>query len=304
MQNVIEVDRLYKKFGDLTAVDHISFCVEEGEIFGMVGPNGAGKTTTIECIEGLRDADDGEITIFGNRMGSDKKSLFEKIGVQLQESSLPPRLKVSEALELFASFYKNHAYPEKLIGELGLSEKSNAPYAKLSGGQKQRLFIALALINQPKIVFLDELTTGLDPQARRSIWELVRQVRSHGCTVFLTTHYMEEAERLCDRVLILDHGRIIALDSPAALVQKTAVDIQISFSLPLNTPAPNFGNIPLVNRVEQIDDRVLVSGKGDRFISRMMIFMEDEKIPFYDLHIEQPNLDGVFLALTGRAIRE
>lgn len=304
MQNVIEIKGLYKKFGDLTAVDHISFSVKEGEIFGMVGPNGAGKTTTIECIEGLRDADDGEITIFGNRLGGDKKSLFEKIGVQLQESSLPPRLKVREALELFASFYQSHALPEKLMAELGLTEKSNAPYAKLSGGQKQRLFIALALINHPKIVFLDELTTGLDPQARRSIWELVRQVRSHGCTVFLTTHYMEEAERLCDRVLILDHGRILALDTPAALVQMTKADIQISFSLPVDTPAPDFGKIQLVKRIEQIEDRIVVSGQGDRFISRMMIFMEDEKIPFYDLHIEQPNLDSVFLALTGRELRE
>ena len=304
MPKIIDVNKLHKSYGSLTAVNDVSFAVEEGEIFGMVGPNGAGKTTTIECIEGLREPDGGEISLLGMQPIKDKEAVYQQIGIQLQESSLPSRLKVKEALDLFASFYGNSESPAKLLSELGLEEKRNTSFATLSGGQKQRLFIALALINKPKIVFFDELTTGLDPQARHSMWEMVKKIRDGGSTVFLTTHFMEEAEKLCDRVLILDHGSIVALDSPTRLVDKIGAEMRISFSLPLNYPTPDFKNIPQVKRIEKVEERVMVFGRGERFISKVVACLEDEKIPFHDLHIEQPNLEDVFLALTGHEMRE
>jgi ABC-2 type transport system ATP-binding protein len=304
MPKILQVKNLFKKYGSLIAVKDVSFDVEEGEIFGMVGPNGAGKTTTIECIEGLREADGGEISLLGLQPIKDKQALFEQIGMQLQESALPPRLKVIEALDLFASFYIKSESPARLLSLLGLEEKHNASFAKLSGGQKQRLFIALALINKPRVVFFDELTTGLDPQARHSMWELVKQIREGGCTVFLTTHFMEEAEKLCDRVLILDQGSIVALDSPAMLVDKVGAEKRVSFALPLDLPVPVFKDIPQVKRVERMEEKVVIFGCGERFISKVVARLEDEKIPFHDLRIEQPNLEDVFLALTGREIRE
>jgi ABC-2 type transport system ATP-binding protein len=304
MPKILQVKNLHKKYGSLIAVKDVSFEVEEGEIFGMVGPNGAGKTTTIECIEGLREADGGEISLLGLQPIKDKQALFEQIGVQLQESALPPRLKAKEALDLFASFYAKSESPARLLSLLGLEEKRNAPFSKLSGGQKQRLFIALALINKPRVVFFDELTTGLDPQARHSMWELVKQVRDGGCTVFLTTHFMEEAEKLCDRVLILDQGSIVALDSPARLVDKIGTEKHISFALPLALPTPAFKDIPQVKRIERIGEKIVIFGCGERFISKVVARLEDEKIPFHDLRIEQSNLEDVFLALTGREIRE
>jgi ABC-2 type transport system ATP-binding protein len=304
MPKILHVKNLHKQYGGLIAVKDVSFEVEEGEIFGIVGPNGAGKTTTIECIEGLREADGGEISLLGKQPIKDKQVLFEQIGIQLQESSLPPRLKVKEALDLFATFYEKSESPDRLCSLLGLEEKQNAPFAKLSGGQKQRLFIALALINKPRVIFFDELTTGLDPQARHSMWELVKHIRDEGCTVFLTTHFMEETEKLCDRVLILDQGSIVALDSPASLVDKIGAEKRISFALPLDLPTPAFNDIPQVNRVERMEERVMIFGRGERFISKVVARLEDEKIPFHDLSIEQPNLEDVFLALTGREIRE
>ena len=206
--------------------------MRQGEIFGMVGPNGAGKTTTIECIEGLRRPDGGTVRLLGMDPARDRRQVAERIGIQLQESALPPRLRVGEALGLFGSFYERQADAAGLLDRMGLAEKRRAPFGKLSGGQKQRLFIALALVNQPEVVFFDELTTGLDPQARRSMWDLVREIRDPGCTVVLTTHFMEEAERLCDRVLIMDHGRIVALDTPEALIRSLGVERRLVFTLP------------------------------------------------------------------------
>jgi len=217
MGTAIEVASLHKFYGPVRAVDGISFTVEEGEIFGMVGPNGAGKTTTIECVEGLRRPDRGTVRVLGLDPQRDGYELRRRIGVQLQEASLPPRLTVWEALDLFGSFYSRRVDGKALLEQLGLADKRNAAFEKLSGGQKQRLFIALALINDPELVFLDELTTGLDPQARRAMWDLVRGIRERGKTIFLTTHFMEEAERLCDRVAIIDRGKIVALDTPARL---------------------------------------------------------------------------------------
>ena len=217
MSFVVEVENLTKTYGSVRAADGVSFAIAQGEIFGMVGPNGAGKTTTIECAEGLRRPDSGKIKVLGLDPLSDRLALAERIGVQLQQSGLPAHLKVGEAMELFGALYAKRADGDDLIDRLGLSDKRASPIAKLSGGQKQRLFIALALVNQPDLVFLDELTTGLDPQARRSMWDLVREIRDQGRSVFLTTHFTEEAERLCDRVAIMDHGKIVALETPPRL---------------------------------------------------------------------------------------
>lgn len=304
MPTVIEVKNLQKTYRDINAVDDISFEVNEGEIFGMVGPNGAGKTTTIECIEGLRRADGGNVKLHGMDPYLNRQAIARKIGIQLQESALPPRLRVGEALELFSSFYERRANAEELLTRLGLTEKRTAAYSKLSGGQKQRLFIALALVNQPEMVFFDELTTGLDPQARRSMWDLVRQVRDNGCTVFLTTHFMEEAERLCDRVLIIDHGKIVALDTPESLIRSLGVEKRLVFTLPENQAVPPLADLPQVQRIERSGERFVVYGQGERFTSAVIDALEDAQVHFLDLSTEQPNLEDVFLALTGREIRE
>src|SRR4030066_1288813 len=228
---VIQVKNLKKSYGKIKAVDDISFEIYEQEIFGLVGPNGAGKTTAIECIEGLRKPNQGLVRVMGLDPQNDNYALRTQIGIQLQQSNLPDRMKVWEALDLYASFYSHSADWEKLITQLGLEDRRNAKFSKLSGGQKQRLFIALALLPNPQLVFLDELTTGLDPQARHSIWDLVRDVRSRGMTVLLTTHYMEEAERLCDRVAILNHGRIVAMDTPQELIHSLGAEERIVFTL-------------------------------------------------------------------------
>jgi ABC-2 type transport system ATP-binding protein len=301
---VIEVEDLHKAYGQTRAVDGVSFTVGQGEVFGMVGPNGAGKTTTIECIEGLRRPDRGRLRVLGHDPHEDRSALAGRIGVQLQQASLPARLRVGEALDLFAAFYPRPAEPAELLERLGLADKRSAPVAKLSGGQRQRLFIALALINQPDLVFLDELTTGLDPQARRSMWDLVREVRHQGRTVFLTTHFMEEAERLCDRVAILDHGKIVALDRPEALVRSLGVDRRVVFRVPENAPPVAWDSVPGIRRVETGGERVVVEGGGDRFVSRVVMALEAEHVDFRDLRTEQPTLEDVFLHLTGRALRE
>lgn len=304
MTAVVEVTSLIKSYGDLRAVDQVSFQVEQGEIFGMVGPNGAGKTTTIECIEGLRRRDAGEVCVLGLDPGKDQAALAEHVGIQLQEANLPARLRVGEALKLFAALFEQSADPLQLLARMGLEDKRQSPVAKLSGGQRQRLFIALALINRPQLVFLDELTTGLDPQARRSMWDLVREIRDQGATVFLTTHFMEEAERLCDRVLILDHGKIVALDTPEALIRSLGIEKRLVFTLANGHKDLRWQSLPEVSRVEVNGERVTVHGAGDRFISRVVAFLESNAIPFNDLRTEQPNLEDVFLALTGRAMRE
>src|ERR1700690_3121654 len=218
---VIQVSGVRKTYGATVAVDEVSFDVNDGEIFGLIGPNGAGKTTTMECIEGLRTPDRGTISVLGLDPFRQVYKLQNRIGVQLQQAQLQKRIKVWEAVDLWASLYhKKTADGERLLEQLGLTDKRNAWFMNLSGGQKQRLFIALALINDPEVVFLDELTTGLDPQARRAIWDLVRGIHDRGKTVFLTTHLMEEAEKLCDRVAIIEHGRIIDIDSPERLVER------------------------------------------------------------------------------------
>ena len=304
MKAVICTDKLSKHYGSVVAVDDVSFEVYEGEIFGMVGPNGAGKTTTIECIEGLRRPDGGYTEVLGLDPQRDGYALRGRIGVQLQEAVLQDRIKVWEALDLFASFYPRSTDWEALLEQLGLAERRNAHFAKLSGGQKQRLFIILALVNDPELVFLDELTTGLDPRARRAMWDLVREIRKGGKTVFLTTHFMEEAERLCDRVAIMDHGRIVALDSPENLIRSLGAENRVVFTVEGAFEPERLRRLDGVTRVEQIGERVIVYGHGDRLVGGVVSALTSSGIRFRDLRTEQPTLEDVFLAVTGREMRD
>ncbi|HYO44788.1 MAG TPA: ABC transporter ATP-binding protein [Candidatus Limnocylindrales bacterium] len=301
----ITVEALEKSYGSVRAVDAISFEVGHGEIFGVVGPNGAGKTTTIECLEGLRVPDGGILRVLGLDPRRDGDALRQRIGAQLQQSALPPRLRVGEAMRLFASFYARPLEPFAVLENLGLADRRNVPYASLSGGQKQRLSIALALVGDPELVFFDELTSGLDPQARHATWDLVRGVREGGKTVFLSTHFMEEAERLCDRVLIIDAGRIVALDTPAALVVKGGAEQRISFgvdAMPDDVIA-TLRAIPAATRVHVAGERVEVYGSSDRLVAPILECLGEAHLAFHDLRTEGATLEDVFLALTGRAMR-
>jgi ABC-2 type transport system ATP-binding protein len=291
------------------AVDDLSFEVNEGEIFGMVGPNGAGKTTTIECLQGLRRPDQGEVRVLGLDPVRQEHSLRQVIGTQLQKAQLPDRLKVDEALDLFASFYPDPTPWPALLERLGLVEKKGAYISELSGGQQQRLFIALALINHPRLVFFDELTTGLDPQARHTIWDLVREIRAEERTVFLTTHLMEEAEKLCDRVMIMDHGRVMALDTPSALVRGLGAESRVLFNCERAFDPQLLKSISAVSRVEQDGQRVIVYGHApqpDRspLIAEVANTLSAQRVAFTDIRMEQASLEDVFLKLTGRAIRD
>ncbi len=307
MDTIVQVVGLRKVYGTTVAVDEVSFEVCEGEIFGMVGPNGAGKTTTIECLEGLRKPDAGTVRVLGVDPQREGQVLRMRTGIQLQQSNLPDRMKVWEALDLYASFYPKATDWEALIKQLGLEEKRNTPFSKLSGGQKQRLFIAMVLLPDPQLVFLDELTTGLDPQARHAIWDLVRDVRSRGKTVLLTTHFMEEAERLCDRVAILDHGRIVALDTPKALIRSLGMEDRVIFDVAGVLP-PGFEKaLPGTARIEVQGEHVVIYGRNGRqvpLVSEVVILLTEQGIVFRDLHTEQPTLEDVFLSLTGREMRE
>jgi ABC-2 type transport system ATP-binding protein len=307
MNPIVKVERLRKTYGTTVALDNVTFDVQDGEIFGMVGPNGAGKTTAIECLEGLRKPDSGNVSVLGVDPQRDTKFLQARTGMQLQQSNLPERMKVWEALDLYSSFYPKAADWKELLQQLGLEEKRNTAFAKLSGGQKQRLFIALALLPDPQLLFLDELTTGLDPQARHVIWDLVRDVRSKGKTILLTTHFMEEAERLCDRVAILDHGRIVALDSPAALIRSLGAEERVVFSIDGTLPPALEKAFSVAGWLEIQGERVVVHGNDGRqvpLVSEVVNKLAGSGVHFRDLHTEQPNLEDVFLKLTGREMRE
>src|SRR5271166_2800402 len=268
MGPVIQVSAIRKTYGSTVAVDEVSFEVNEGEIFGLIGPNGAGKTTTMECIEGLRTPDRGAISVLGLNPFHDVYKLQERIGVQLQQAQLQKRIKVWEAVDLWASLYhKKKIDGKRLLEQLGLIDKRNAWFMTLSGGQKQRLFIALALINDPEVVFLDELTTGLDPQSRRAIWELVRGIRDRGKTVFMTTHLMEEAERLCDRVAVIEHGKIIDIGSPGELVGRHCPARTVVLATDERTAAERFRIIPRVESIICSDVRFTIRGRGDDLVT-------------------------------------
>jgi ABC-2 type transport system ATP-binding protein len=306
MQNdaVVTVANLRKAYGPVTAVDDISFGVQRGEIFGLIGPNGAGKTTTIECIEGLRRPDGGRVEVLGLDPQREGDSLRPRIGGQLQESALQDRLRVWEALDLFASLYGKSVDWEPLLDHLGLAASRNTAFAKLSGGQKQRLFVALALVHDPEIVLLDELTTGLDPQGRRGVWELIADIRSRGKTIVLTTHFMEEAERLCDRVAVLDRGKIVALGSPEALIRELGEESRVVFSIDEGFERESVAALPSVTRVEIIGERAIVHGHSERMMVEVVNALSGAGFRFRDFRTEQPTLEDVFLRLTGRSMQE
>ena len=296
---MIEVQHLHKQYGDVVAVDDVSFTVREGEIFGILGPNGAGKTTTVECLAGLREPDRGQLSVLGLDPQRDRAELTQRLGVQLQESRLPDRLQVAEALELFGSLYRDPADGYELMEVLGLAGKARTPFAKLSGGQKQRLSIALALIGNPRVAVLDELTTGLDPQARRDTWELIERVRARGVTIVLVTHFMEEAERLCDRVAVIAQGRVAALDTPAALAERVGTGQRIQFRPSVPVDDWMLESLPEVTRVTRKGDVVVVTGTGNA-VAAVMSVLARNQIVAEQLRVEQADLEDAFLALTGR----
>jgi ABC-2 type transport system ATP-binding protein len=301
---VVEVAGLRKRYGSLLAVDDVSFEVQHGEIFGLIGPNGAGKTTTMECVEGVRTPDSGRISVLGLSPFRDVYALQQRVGVQLQEAQLQKRVKVREAVALWASLYKTKVDTERLLGQLGLQDKRNAWFMTLSGGQKQRLFIALALINDPELVFLDELTTGLDPQARRAIWDLIRGIRARDKTIFLTTHLMEEAERLCDRVAIIDHGRIVDIDSPAALIRRHCPQRTVILTTDDGSADAKLGAIPSVEVARGENGVLSVRGDGAELMTSVIQCLADHRIRVTDVQTVVPTLEDVFLKLTGHTIRQ
>ena len=304
MTTVIHVEGIQKRYGRTVAVADVSFDVRQGEIFGLIGPNGAGKTTTMECVEGLRSPDRGTIAVLGMNPVRDAYRLQERIGVQLQEAQLQKRIKVWEAVDLWASLYRNSVDGNRLLEQLGLREKRDAWFMTLSGGQKQRLFIALALIHDPELVFLDELTTGLDPQARRAIWELVRGIRERGKTVFLTTHLMEEAERLCDRVAVIDHGRIVDVDTPAGLIARHCPERSAIVATGDPVAEERFRAMPQVDAVSRAGGVVSVRGRGDDLVTNVIRCIAEHHIAVTDFRTETPTLEDVFLRLTGHSIRD
>ncbi|MEV0309943.1 ABC transporter ATP-binding protein [Nonomuraea fuscirosea] len=298
--SVIEVTGLTKRYAAQTVLDGVSFSVEEGEIFGILGPNGAGKTTAVECVEGLRRPDGGTVRVLGLDPGADDRTLREQIGVQLQHTQLPENIKVWEALDLYASFYAAPRDWRELVEQWGLADKRDARFGKLSGGQKQRLFIALALVGNPRVAFLDELTTGLDPQARRVTWELIKRVRANGVTVVLVSHFMDEVEELCDRVAVFDRGRIVAVDSPDGLIEGTGAEHQMRFTLMAPAdPGTLLGDVPGVSGVTRDGDQVVVTGRGD-FATAVTARLARHHVLVSDLRIDKRTLDDAFLALTGR----
>jgi ABC-2 type transport system ATP-binding protein len=297
--SVIEVEGLHKAYGDQVAVADVGLEVRAGEIFGLLGPNGAGKTTTVECLQGLRRRDRGQVRVLGLDPERDGDRLRRRIGAQLQSSALPDRLRVGEALWLFAR--DRDGSLERLGRHWGLEGLWRRPFAKLSGGQQQRLFIALALVNRPEVVFFDELTTGLDPQARRATWELVRRVRDDGATVVLVTHFMEEAERLCDRVAIVDQGRVVATGTPSELVARTDATQRVSFTWP-DANAAWLSHLAGVEWVTRRGDAVEVAGAGPLAV-RVAAGLASRGVAPADFRTHHPDLEDVFLALTGRDLR-
>ncbi|MFY9928070.1 MAG: ABC transporter ATP-binding protein [Streptosporangiaceae bacterium] len=301
MTAVVEVRGLTKRYGRHAVVDGITFGVEAGEIFGILGPNGAGKTTAVECLEGLRRRDAGQVRVLGLDPKTDGHRLHDRIGVQLQETQLPDKLRVSEALEMYASFYPRPADWRKILHRWGLDAKAGTAFARLSGGQKQRLFIALALVGNPEVVFLDELTAGLDPGARRATWDLIRAVRDSGVTVVLVSHFMDEVEELCDRVAILERGRIAALDTPAGLVNSAGGEYRMRFRPLAALDEQALAALAGVAAVSRRGATVEVTGTGD-FASAVTAELARRQVALADLRIERRSLDSAYVALTGRTM--
>ncbi|AAW39901.1 MAG: ATP-binding cassette domain-containing protein [Dehalococcoides mccartyi] len=304
---VIQVQDLVKVYGPIRAVDGISFEVKKGEVFGMLGPNGAGKTTTTEIIEGLRDADSGSVTVMGMDVRKQREQIKQLIGIQLQAPALLPLLNVEEILKLFTSFYRNSLPVDKLLEMVALTESRKVLSKNLSGGQQQRLSVAMAMVNNPEITFLDEPTTGLDPQARRGLWSVIEELRAQGKTVFLTTHYMDEAERLCDRIAVVDHGKIIALDTPKKLISSNFKESAIEFEM---EPVPSgelLGSFPCVTSASvEGFEVILYSADVPKTMGAILDYADKNKgnTELRNLHVRQATLEDVFLKLTGRKIRE
>jgi ABC-2 type transport system ATP-binding protein len=296
---IIEVTNLHKRYGDTVAVDEVSFTVEAGEIFGILGPNGAGKTTTVECVSGLRTPDRGQVTVLGLDPRRDRRELREKVGVQLQEHRLPDKQTVAEAMTLYRSFYREPADGHRLLDLLGLTDKHNTQYRKLSGGQQQRLSVALALAGRPTVAILDELTTGLDPQARRDTWDLVEQVRDSGVTIILVTHFMDEAERLCDRLALIDAGRVVALDTPAGLVASATAEQRVRFRPSAALDERLLTDLPEVTGVQRHGQQILVTGTGN-LLHAVISVLARQQIIAQDLRVERASLDDAFVTLTQR----
>ncbi|NDL56561.1 ABC transporter ATP-binding protein [Phytoactinopolyspora mesophila] len=297
---IIEVENLHKRYGETVAVDDVSFTVDKGEIFGILGPNGAGKTTTVECIEGLRKPDRGNVRVLDMDPVRDRAALSQRLGAQLQESALQEKLKVAEAIDLYSSFYSDPADGDELLEMLDLSGKRDAQYRKLSGGQKQRLSIALALIGNPEIAVLDELTTGLDPQARRDTWALIESVRDRGVTIVLVTHFMDEAERLCDRLALIDRGRVVAIDTPDGLVQQVGGEQRIRFRPSAHLDDALLREIPGVSHLTWEGEHIEVAGAGN-VVPLIVTALNEAQIVPIDMRVDQANLEDAFVSLTGRA---
>ena len=300
MSAVIEVQHLHKSYGDTVAVDDVSFTVADGEIFGILGPNGAGKTTTVESIEGLRAPNRGAISVLGLDPRRDRAELTQRLGVQLQDSQLPDRLRVAEALELYSSFYRAPADWRALMDALGLAGQSKTRFGQLSGGQKQRLSIALALVGNPQVVVLDELTTGLDPRARRDTWQLIEEVRDSGVTVLLVTHFMEEAQRLCDRIAVIDQGRVVALDTPSGLISKAGSSTVISFTPSQPLDDTELGLLPGAVSIQQNDGRIVINGT-DETVNAVISLLARHRVTAHQLRVSEATLDDAFLDLTEQA---
>ncbi|WP_031039172.1 ABC transporter ATP-binding protein [Streptomyces sp. NRRL F-5650] len=294
---VIEVTDLRKSYGGRPVVDGVSFAVEEGEIFGVLGPNGAGKTTTVECVEGLRVPDAGRVRVTGLDPVADHRRVAEVLGAQLQQSELQPKLTVREALELYAAFYPKPADWRPLAERLDLAPMLNTRFGRLSGGQKQRLFIALALVGDPRVVVLDELTTGLDPRARRETWQLIEDIRAGGVTVLLVTHFMEEAQRLCDRIAVIDRGRVAALDTPAGLIRRSAGATVISFTPSEPLREADLRALPGLASAESKDGRVTLSGT-DETVNAVITLLARTRVTAHQLRVTDTTLDDAFLDLT------
>lgn len=297
---VIEVTELRKSYAGRPAVDGVSFAVEEGEIFGILGPNGAGKTTTVECVEGLRVPDSGRVRVTGLDPVTEHEATRRVLGAQLQESELQAKLTVREALELYSAFYPSPLDWRPLAERLGLTAKLDTRFARLSGGQKQRLFIALALVGNPRAVVLDELTTGLDPRARRDTWELIEDIRANGVTVLLVTHFMEEAQRLCDRIAVIDKGRVAALDTPAGLIRRSAGATVISFTPSAPLDERDLGALPALTSVQHKDGRVVLSGT-DETVNAVITLLARARVTAHQLRVTDATLDDAFLDLTKEA---
>jgi len=302
---VVLAENLRKRYGDVEALRGVSFEIRQGEVFGLLGPNGAGKTTTIEILEGLRQPDGGSARVCGLDPTAESKRLKERIGAQLQATVLPDKIRAEEALRLFASLYHRPASVEALLERFGLVEKRHAYFENLSGGQKQRLALALALVNNPELVLLDEPTSGLDAVVRRDIYSLIEQLRSEGRTVLLTTHYIEEAERLCDRVAIVDHGLVVALGTPRELVRGSGQGTRLEVRLERSLSLERFRQLEAVLDAREADGvYILRADPVPKAIVALVHLLETEGNTLQDLHITQPSLEDVFVEITGRRMEE